>query len=192
MKKILAPFFALIFALWTCVLPASAMLTVSELTGFNADAGAPPPTYQYCGHTIITTNTTSYSFAAHSICTAAADRVVLVAVKRFRAAGTVDINAPTIGGNAMTLVSGSSTGCGTAATCVVWYQRAEASGTTATIAFTTTCHLRIRFKHGGKRGHRYRHGLQPAACKLIGRGGLRGLLLELGDHGHMDRGDGGL
>lgn len=101
MKKFLAPFFALIFALWTCVLPATAMLTVSELNGFNVGGSGPRTTISYETTVTGATNGAVFTFSATDIGTAAANRTVIVACGIDRA-GTATFTSISLDGVNMT------------------------------------------------------------------------------------------
>lgn len=98
-------FLASFMGLWLAVHPALAMLTVTELHGFNASSGGATPTIAFlqCG-TQTSTGSATITVSAQNTGTASSSRVTIVGVLAEDSASTFSVNGLTVGGDAATEV----------------------------------------------------------------------------------------
>lgn len=94
-----------IVALWFALAPAAAMLTVTELHGFNADSsGGGAPTLTFIGCTDSDSDSTTYTFSSHDVGTEG-NRDTIVGIVGTDGATAFSVSSVTVGGASATEVA---------------------------------------------------------------------------------------
>lgn len=97
-----------------------------------------PLTISYRTSDIRLTTTNSYSFTSQDIGTASSDRYVLVAITTTSTVGAISITGVTVGGVSASLVHSQAHTTGSVWAIAAFYIAAVPTGTTATVAITTS------------------------------------------------------
>jgi hypothetical protein len=132
LRRFLAALTAIALLGWQA-LPSTAMLTVTEMHGFNA-GGASTPSVTFVGCTASTTDATTYTYTDHATGTAAANRVNIIGVMAEDSADNFEVSTMTVGGSSATERFDQSNVSYPLEQAL--YVFANASGTTATIEVT--------------------------------------------------------
>lgn len=133
--KTLAHILAIIFGLFSAVHPASAMLMINELVGFQA-GGVTPASISFVGCTSVADAASPLTYTNHATGTAG-NRWTIVGVVVEDGATAFTIDSMTVGGSAATEITDNSAETGSLMQSAL-YIISNPSGTTATIDVTVS------------------------------------------------------